>query len=84
MAASWDGESDGVSDEIKAKSTVKTEKIARKTASKIGCVSPGLKTKLLFLMMRAFQMKNNYAPLDKEYWINKKWFGKERPWKHTE
>jgi hypothetical protein len=77
MASDWDG----VSDKIKSQIETKTDEIARKIVSGNGHTAPGIKTKFIFLMMRAFQKKNDYAPLDKDYWINKGWLGKERPWK---
>ncbi len=79
MASDWSG----VSDKIKSKIESKTNEIARRITAKNGRATPGLKTKFIFSMMRAFQTKNDYAPLDKEYWINKGWLGKKRPWKHS-
>ncbi|MDR1690173.1 MAG: NAD(P)H-dependent oxidoreductase [Clostridiales bacterium] len=77
MASDWDG----ISDKTKAEIESKTDKLARKIISKSGRVKPGFKTRFIFEMMRAFQKKNDYAPLDKEYWENKNWLGKSRPWK---
>ena len=76
MAASWDG----VSDKVKTQINRKTDKIAHRIVSKKGKSAPGLKTKLIFMMMRKFQKGNAYAPLDKTYWANKGWLGKKRPW----
>ncbi len=77
MASDWDG----VNDKIKTKIESKTNAIARKIISRNGRAAPGIKTKFIFSMMRAFQKNNDYAPLDKEHWISKNWLGKERPWK---
>ncbi len=66
MASDWGG----VTDKIKTKIESKTNKIARKIISRNGRAAPGIKTKFIFSMMRAFQ-KNN----------DKNWLGKERPWK---
>lgn len=76
MASSWDG----VAEETIAKIRQKTDKIARKIKSKNGQATAGIKMKSMFLMMRKFQKTNDYAPLDKEYWTDKKWLGKDRPW----
>ncbi|NLI39022.1 MAG: NAD(P)H-dependent oxidoreductase [Clostridiaceae bacterium] len=77
MASDWDG----VSEKTKAKINAKTNKIAGKILSKKGRAKPGIRTKFIFLMMRAFQKNNDYAPLDKAYWEDKKWLEKERPWR---
>jgi multimeric flavodoxin WrbA len=77
MASDWSG----VSDKLKARIDAKTSAIARRIISKKGKAVPGIKTKLFFLMMRSFQKNNDYAPLDKAYWADKKWLQKERPWR---
>lgn len=81
MATSWDG----VDSKKKAQIAAKTDKIARKITSKKGHATPGIKTRVMFSMLSSFQKSNDLAPfvLDKKYWIDKKWFGKERPWKNT-
>ena len=78
MATSWDG----VDSKKKAQIAAKTDKIARKITSKKGHATPGIKTRVMFSMLSSFQKSNDLAPfvLDKKYWIDKKWFGKERPW----
>jgi multimeric flavodoxin WrbA len=77
MAKDWDG----VSDKLKAHIDAKADRIAHKVISKQGRTKSGIKTKCIFLMVRAFQKNNDYAPLDKSYWADKKWLQKERPWK---
>ena len=77
MATSWDN----VNDKTKAQIAKQTDRVARKIISKNGKASPGLKTKFMFLMMRNFQKTNDYAPMDKAYWAEKKWLDKNRPWK---
>ena len=79
MASSWDG----VGDETKKKINVKTDKIVRRIKLKNGYATPEIKTKFIFSMMRKFQKNNDYAPLDRSYWADKGWLGKERPWKHA-
>jgi len=76
MAASWEGV------KIKDKINKKTDKIARKIVNKKCKASPDFKLKFMFSIMRSMQKKNDFAPLDKSYWEEKKWFGKDRPWKH--
>jgi multimeric flavodoxin WrbA len=80
MASNWGG----VNDNIKSQIELKTNKLASKITSTKGRAMPGIKTKFMFSMMLAFQKNNNYAPIDKAYWTDKKWFGKERPWKGME
>ena len=42
---------------------------------------PGIKTKLMFSLMRMMQIKNwGASPTEKEYWNEKGWLGKSRPW----
>ena len=42
---------------------------------------PGIKTKIMFSLMRMMQIKNwGASPTEKEYWNEKGWLGKSRPW----
>ncbi len=77
MAADWAG----VSAKIKAKIEAKADTVARGIKAGGGSAKPGIRMKFLFAMMRSFQKNNEYAPLDKAYWTEKGWLGKERPWK---
>ena len=43
-------------------------------------VVPGIKTRLLFYIMRRMHQKG-MNPLDQAYWKEKGWLDKERPWK---
>lgn len=66
---------------------VKIEKDTDKIAAELSCDAPprvGLKTKFLFSMM-AMMQKNNWgsSPAEKEYWMEKGWLGKARPWKRS-
>ncbi|MCL2138716.1 MAG: NAD(P)H-dependent oxidoreductase [Treponema sp.] len=74
-ATSWDA--------VKNKNqiTARAEKIAGKIAAKNGKAAAGIKLRLMFSVMRLMQKKNNWAPLDKKYWEDRKWLEKERPWK---
>lgn len=45
-------------------------------------VRVGLKTKFIFYIMRMMQNKNwGSSPEEKEYWQEKGWLNKNRPWK---
>ncbi|MBP3650195.1 MAG: NAD(P)H-dependent oxidoreductase [Clostridia bacterium] len=65
----------------KAKIEKDTDRIAAKLSS-AGKPRVGFKTRMLFSMMRMMQ-RNNWgsSPAEKEYWGEKGWLGKERPWK---
>jgi multimeric flavodoxin WrbA len=78
MASDWDG----VADKLKSRIDKKTDAVAKKIIAKKGRAAPGIKTRFVFQMMRAFQKGNDYAPLDKAYWEDKGWLQKVRPWKH--
>ena len=43
-------------------------------------VVPGIKTRLLFYIMRRMHQKG-MNPVDQAYWKEKGWLGKARPWK---
>lgn len=43
-------------------------------------VTPSLKTKALFYVMRFMQQKFKFNPADVHYWESFGWFEKERPW----
>lgn len=77
MASSWGG----VSDKTMLSIHTRTDKVANRIIAKRGKAATGIKLKFIFLMMRKFQKNNDYAPLDKKYWTDKKWLEKERPWK---
>ena len=45
-------------------------------------VKVGIKTKVMFMMMRMMQKANfGSGEADKKYWEEKGWLGKNRPWK---
>lgn len=77
QASGWDA----VVEQKKAK----IAKAAQKLAAQLSADSPpkvGLKTKLLFGMMRMMQQKGwNAGPSETEYWQKKGWLGQKRPWK---
>ncbi len=79
-ASDWDE----VSEKIIAKIETKTSHTARKIVKTVladGHATPGVLTKMFFYIMRMGQMANDYLSLDKDYWEDKGWLGKARPWK---
>lgn len=73
---SWDR----VDLKIKEKIEKKTNKIANKILKNGVNVKTGLKTKILFSVLRLMH-KKGLNETDKIYWQNKGWLGKVRPWK---
>lgn len=57
-----------------------TSSLARKIKRNANCVKPGFKTKAFFGLMRQMQ-KNGFNPRDVEYWNEKGWTERKRPWK---
>lgn len=74
-ATSWQGISEKKKREIDKGLT----KISRKILRRVGKVKPTLKGRFMFFVMRMFH-KNGWNPKDKEYWEQKQWLGKKRPW----
>ena len=75
-AVNWEG----VSEKKKKAIDKATSSIASKIIRRNGKVKPGLKTRIIFSVMRMMQ-KNWFNPKDMEYWNEKGWTGKKRPWK---
>ena len=75
-ATDWDG----VSDKKKAAIEKKTAAIAARLKFCRGRVTPTLKTRAMFGIMRMVQ-KKGWNPMDVDYWRKNGWLGKERPWK---
>lgn len=69
-----------VSEKIKKRIDRKTTKLANKIKRCQGVVNVGIKTKLYFYMVRMLQ-KRDWNPVDVEYWKEKGWTHKVRPWK---
>ena len=71
---------------VSEKNKAKIEKDTARIAGKLSCAGKpkvGIRTKLLFGMMRMMQQKNwGSSPAEKQYWIDKGWLGKGRPWKN--
>ena len=75
-AVDWDK----VSEKKKAKIDNITTSLAKKIVRRSGSVKPGLKTRAMFFIMHLVQ-KNGWNPADVNYWKEKGWTGKARPWK---
>lgn len=76
QAMNWES----VKEKIKLKIQNDTAKIATKILNKKN-VKPGLKTKAIFMLMRAMQKANfGSGDADKFYWEKLGWLDKERPW----
>ena len=72
---------EGISPDKKAKIERSASAVAARIRHRSGKVKPGFKTKALFSIMRLFQKKFGYNPKDTEYWTEKGWLDKKRPWK---
>lgn len=70
---------DGVSEEKRRKIDAATTKLANEIVRRHGKVKPGLKTRAIFLAMRKMQ-QNGYNPREVEYWTERGWTERERPW----
>ncbi|MGN0630609.1 MAG: flavodoxin family protein [Ruminococcus sp.] len=54
--------------------------MAKKIVRRAGKVKPGLKTRIMFFIMHLLQ-RNGFNKRDADYWREKGWTGKVRPWK---
>ena len=76
QAMNWDG----IRDKKKQKIEKDTTKIANKILKKKN-VKVGIKTKVIFMLMRMMQKGNmGSGDADRAYWEENGWLGKERPW----
>ena len=75
IASSWKQ----VPDKNMKKFIKTTEDLAKKVNKSQAGVS--FKTKGLFYIMRMMYINNQGHPRDAQYWEEKGWIGKERPWK---
>lgn len=70
-------------DRVSAKRKQRIERelglLARKIKKNHGSVSPSIKTKIFFNIMRLMQ-KGGWNKADADYWRTKGWTGKKRPW----
>lgn len=70
-----------VSDKIKKRIDKKTDNLARKIRKNYGNIKPSVKTKAFFYIMHLMQ-KNGWNEADVNYWKEKGWTEKKRPWKN--
>lgn len=70
----------GVNEKKRRSIEKNTSRIAKKVLTHAGTVKPGMKTKLFFGIMRLLQ-KNGFNKADAQYWKEKGWTGKKRPWR---
>lgn len=77
QAMGWSG--------VSEKKKIKIDMDVSKLAKKISRNKPphvNIKTKFMFLMMRMMQKGNmGSGPMERKYWDDLGWLGKERPWK---
>ena len=66
--------------EKKLKIEKELSKIAAQILKRIGKTKPGIKTKIMFQIMRMNQKANNWNPTDKEHWSKNGWLDKSKPW----
>lgn len=78
MAMSWED----ISEERKSKINDDMNKMAIKIKSNEGKRKVYLRNKIMFYMMRMYQLKNTeVTSKDNEYWREKGWLEDKRPWK---
>lgn len=64
---------DEVNDKIKEKADKKMTKIADVILHQVDCVKPGLKSKLMFLIMKQMQKGMGYNQVDVKHWKDNGW-----------
>ena len=70
-----------ITEKRKALIEKKTTKIAKKLVKKNGKVKPAFKTRAFFFLMHLLERKG-WNEADVNYWKEKGWTGKARPWKN--
>lgn len=78
-AVNWEG----VPEKKKLEIDKDMEMLRNKIIKKYGKVTPSLKVKALFYVMRFAHKKFTISPIDKEYWEQQGWLGKKRPWERA-
>ena len=78
-AVAWNG----INNKIKNNIEKKSDSLALKIKNNYGKVEPSVKTRLFFNIMRIVQ-KNGWNKADSDYWQEKGWTDKKRPWKSKE
>ena len=75
-ASSWEM----VPEKIKSLIEDDTYYLSREIESKVGKVSPSLKLRFTFNIMRMMQKRNVWNLVDRNHWENNGWLDKNRPW----
>lgn len=76
-AANWKDVNENNKNKIKNDVNKISSKIKRESKN----VNPSIKVKGLFYAMRLMHKKIELSKVDKDYWTEKGWLGKKRPWK---
>ncbi|RCX21085.1 NADPH-dependent FMN reductase [Anaerobacterium chartisolvens] len=72
---------ENVPEKIREKIIKRAEVVSQKVKGQLGKVKTGIKTRLLFGIMRRVQKSNNWNVADKGHWQQNGWLGKARPWR---
>jgi multimeric flavodoxin WrbA len=79
LAMSWEGVGEKSKDQVKQD----TKKLADRIKRSDNSARVSLRNKFMFNLMRNMQLKGwGACPEDKEYWLEKGWLDKKRPWKN--
>ena len=78
FAANWKN----IPEKRKRKMEQKIENLSQQILKKIKMKKISFKIKLLFLFYRMIQKKFGHSQCDKDYWQEKGWLDKNRPWKN--
>ncbi|BDF04630.1 flavodoxin family protein [[Clostridium] hylemonae] len=71
----------GIDDTNREKIETAVHNLAGKIEHDASKVTPGLRVKILFYIMRFMQKRTGTTETDKNYWEEKGWLGRNRPWK---
>lgn len=71
----------GVSDEKKAEIYKNVDTLSEKIIRTSKNVTPSIKTKVMFNVMRIVQKRGGFNKADTDYWRAKGWLDRKRPWK---
>ncbi len=70
-----------IDEKLKTKISTDVQKLSKSIQSRVGRVTPRLKVKMLFRLMRMILKKHPFNETDREYWTEKGWYAENRPWK---
>lgn len=77
-ATKWQEVAENIREDIEKKTT----KIAKKVKANYGKIKPSIKTKIFFNVVRKLQEQKAWNKADRDYWQERGWDGKKRPWKN--